>query len=428
MKRTLAWLLAGVALVGCTGNIAGAPDNGTDTSASTDTSGVDGSADGVAPDTATDSGTDTPWDTATDTLGDANVDSGSDTLSDSDEGPPSDVEFDGDAPPADTGPDVPTDVDPNDPNLAFYERLKPTCEACHTAASPPPMFASFSNFMTLLVTAQDPGGTFKYVEPGDPDQSRLMNLLDPPPGEPFFMPSGKSFAAMAADGETNDNLQVADVEAWILGLEVIVPPDPNTANPPTDGVLVRRLSARHLVKAAYGALGIDEDDFWGYTTSFGYYPVVQNGQTSKFPIRSPDATPDVQNNSYDFKPSAERRWAALGGADIGDGRVANDEISPSFLQNWLQTSQAWCRIAVKKSGNTAILGSLTLSDSTASNQVGIRDQISNLHLRIIGDPASEVQKVALHQQVFEVYEAVNTEAAWTAVCSVLLRDAMFITY
>ena len=319
------------------------------------------------------------------------------------------------------------DVEPGDEaSLDVYTRMRPTCVPCHGASSPRPMFSTFDAFMTLLVTATTPTGDFSYVEPGDPESSRLIALLDKSEGN-YFMPVGEAFVDLEGKGQTD--ITLVEIEEWIRGLPVGAPPSIDDATPPTDGVLVRRLTVRQLVTAAHAVLGLEENDFWGYTTSYGTYVVVKNDQITKFPVRSPDATPDVQVNSHDFKPAAERRWASLGGADIGNGRAGNTEISPAFLQHWLQTSQAWCRMAVKKEGNDAILGPLSLADTTASNEAGIAAQIGALHLRILGEPATQAQTAVLLDEVFKVYEALsNTESAWTAVCSTLLRDVQFITF
>lgn len=338
----------------------------------------------------------------------------------------------GDAPGAPDGspdgaPDAPGDVDPGPGALlqSVYERLRPTCFGCHIGAWDKGFFDSFDAFQNLLVFAKDGAGDPRYVVPGDPDASTLVALLEGvAPGNYPQMPLDKPFAAYEAAGDTLITLE--EIRDWIAGMGDEVPTVDDEA--PTDLVLVRRVRADQLVRLMREGLGLTDEDFWGMANNYGYYEVIGYGQSNRLPIADPSGSPEHGVNS-NIEAQSNERWFALGGPDYLNGRSRSQDLSPAFVQTLTQVSQTWCRVAVTKSGNTAILGELSLSDSSADAEAAIRDNIARLHLRLLGEPATPQEVDDLFAKVFQVYESFSDrEAAWTAVCAVLVRDPRFITY
>jgi len=329
--------------------------------------------------------------------------------------PPSDV--------SDVGPDTAECIPTSGfTNPMVYDGLVATCIGCHDAGWPQPLFASLSAFETLVVN------NFKTVVPGKPTEGSLLALLKGEAnGTLSQMPiGGPSFLELEADGKTD--ITVANIEAWIAGLGECEIPFPPPAEEPTDGVLVQRLKAEHIVTALEDHLALEDGDFYGSELTYGYYPVLGYGSKHNYPVRSPDAYPGWGTNSP-LRVPAIQRFLALGGPDWGELRRRSQEISPVFVQSLIQTAQAQCRVSIDKTGNTAVLGALSLSDTSATNEAGIKANIAKLYLKIIGEPASPETVDGLMNDVFQVYETLSgTEEAWVAVCSTLLRHPLFLTY
>ena len=332
----------------------------------------------------------------------------------------------------DNGPsDVPIfqDIGADAPSIvvmqSIYDKMRPTCVGCHSGAWDKGFFDSFDAFTNLLVYATDGDGEPRYVVPGDSENSVLVDLLEgDAAGNYPQMPLDRPFTEYEADGETFVTTQ--EVRDWIDGMDGGAPPVVDTA--PTDEQLVRRVRADQLQALLYDGLGLDDSDFWSMATNYGYYEVVGNGQNANLPMRDPAATPDHTVNS-NFRASATERWFAVGGPDYGNGRTRSQELSPAFMQTITQVSQAWCRVAITKSGNDAVLKHATLSDNSTDNATAIRDNLQYLHLRLLGEPPTDDETTEMFTDVFQVYEALsNAEAAWTAVCSTLVRDPRFLTY
>ena len=101
-----------------------------------------------------------------------------------------------------------------------YERLKPSCEACHASGVATSSFESLASFVALIV--EDPS----LVMPGEPENSRLIDLLvgEAGPGYVQMPPTGPSFADMEAAGDTQ--ITVDEVRAWVAALPPNQPSGP----------------------------------------------------------------------------------------------------------------------------------------------------------------------------------------------------------
>lgn len=183
--------------------------------------------------------------------------------------------------------------------------------------------------------------------------------------------------------------------------------------PLSQGALVRRKGAEQIVRNLEVQLGLtDMDIFSGsYTT----------GAAELYPARSPDAAPLIST-------PAQNNYIALGGPYWLKSRKASTEPSAVFAQQLVPMSQAWCRLALQKAGSP-ILVDASLSDSSSSpnGKDRIRRNIAGLHLRMLGEPASDADVNDL-LDLFQVYEPNGSEAAWTAVCAALIRHPLWITF
>jgi len=180
-----------------------------------------------------------------------------------------------------------------------------------------------------------------------------------------------------------------------------------------DAPLVRRKSAEQIVTGLKTQLGLTDDDV--FSASY------RNPPPERYPARSPDGVPQISQ-------SAESNYTALGGPSWLKGQKGSADPSTVFVQQVVPMSQAWCRLAVRKPGNP-ILVDATLADSSSTPQGTdrIRKNIARLHLRMLGEPASDADVLEL-LDLFQVYEPSGSEAAWTAVCAGLVRHPLWITF
>jgi hypothetical protein len=141
-------------------------------------------------------------------------------------------------------------------------------------------------------------------------------------------------------------------------------------------------------------------------------------------VRSPDAAP---NKAYS-RPGAEL-FLALGGPGFIDGVPRKNQVNPTFAQVMVPLSQAWCRTSLEKTGNGALLIEASLSDTSATpeGQEKIRKNIAALHFKMLGEPISDAGMSEL-EALFNEYAAGGTVKGWTAVCSSLVRDPLWVSY
>lgn len=287
-------------------------------------------------------------------------------------------------------------------NLDVYTRLNASCGGCHTLTNRP-YFASLEAFESSI--AYDP----RWVTPGDPTTSVLMELLDgrravrmPPAPQP-------TFAVMAGNGQTL--ISILELEEWIRNLT------PRTVTPPLDVPVVRRKTAEQVITSLQDQLGLSESDF--YDASWNPYA------NDTYAVRSPDAVPYA--DAFD---QGGTLFMAMGGPWRLEGKLRNDAPSLGFVQALTHVSQAWCRTAFNKPGNTAVFTRATLSDasSTTGGAMNIRSNIADLYLRMLGADPPQAEVDDLFDNVFKPYEPRGALVAWTAVCSSLVRDPLWMLY
>lgn len=304
------------------------------------------------------------------------------------------------------GPDCAVDVTSNG---SVMQGLAPTCAACHGEGTNKPFFASLAAFESLLVYDT------KYVIEGDPDGSELMRLLTGAGSGTFKqMPTGgETFEARDAAGQTS--ITLAQVREWITDL-----PEPEGQNfEPLKAGTIRRMAAEHLVEQFYEPLGLTEAD------SFNAGGTSIDGPS--LPARSPDAI-NVVNDYTNGQHQVYPRFIAMGGPHHLDRRLRSNDLSPTFLQSMTQMTQARCRKAVQKAGNTEFFRFADPADTSDTAAQNIRDNIGYLHLRLLGEVASAEDIDDLYNGVFLHYEPSSTESAWTATCAALLRHPLAMTY
>jgi hypothetical protein len=117
-------------------------------------------------------------------------------------------------PPMDAIPpplDAAVDLGPTTADV--FTRLGPSCEPCHSpgAAEPVAFFASEMNFQNQVV------GNPALVTPGDPDGSRLVQLLEGTAEGNFTqMPLADAFINLEVAGQTE--ITMVEIRRWISGL------------------------------------------------------------------------------------------------------------------------------------------------------------------------------------------------------------------
>ncbi len=312
-------------------------------------------------------------------------------------------------------PDAGETCAPESRNDEIRLGLAPGCEGCHLVGNKP-YFASLTAFENGLVYND------KYVKPGDPENSMLIQLLrGTAPGSYPQMPPGQPYAELIANGQVT--LSIEDVEQWIREL----PPAPARLEAPDPAEFnVRRLTAEEMITSLMDQLGLTLEDF--VSTSDPQWrekPYVVNG--GKLFVWPGDWAPGISREYVSDSRSVER-FDALGGGNPLIARKRDATFGPSAAQTLVQMSQAWCARAVDKSGNKAVLAHVTLADTSSSNPDAVQKNLRTLYLRMLGQLPSDAEAKALYDEVYLPLEAQTTRLAWIGVCSSLIRHPLWLTY
>jgi hypothetical protein len=293
--------------------------------------------------------------------------------------------------------------------------LAGACAGCHLTGSLP-YWASLEAFEAGLV--DDP----RFVTPGDPDGSRLLQLIKATASGTFTqMPPGETYASLLERGRAT--LSIAELEAWVRALP---PTGSRPAEPSPDRFTVRRLSAEEMVVSAMAQLGLTLEDFVD-TSSPRWRDEAFTVRGGRFFIWPKDWAPGISGQYVSDSRTVER-YEALGGMARLDNRGRDTTLGPAAVQTLVQMSQAWCQRAVDKPGNTAVLRHVTLADRSATKAADIKRNLSALHLRMLSEPASEAAVDALYTKVYLPAEASSTRAAWTAVCASFMRHPQWLSF
>lgn len=317
--------------------------------------------------------------------------------------------------PVEESPDAGETCAPANGNDEIRLGLAPACEGCHLVGNKP-VFASLTAFENGLVYDE------RYVKPGDPENSVLIQLLEgTAPGSYPQMPPGQPYSELVANGQVT--LTIERVKQWIRDL----PPAPARLEAPDPAEFnVRRLTAEEMVVSLMDQLGLTLEDF--VSTSDPQWRekayVVNGGKLFVWPA---DWAPGI-SREYVSDSRATERFDALGGGNPLLFRKRDVTFGPSAAQTLVQMSQAWCARAVDKSGNKAVLAHVTLADSSTSNPDAVQKNLRTLYLRMLGQPPAEEEAKALYDEVYLPLEAQSTRVAWIGVCAALIRHPLWLTY
>ncbi len=299
-------------------------------------------------------------------------------------------------------------------NDAFRLGLQQACAGCHTTSSRP-FFGSLEAFENGLVWNP------KYITPGDPQNSLLVQLLEGRgPGTYKQMPTGITFADAVGSGASTVTLD--QIKEWIRTLPAS-PPGP--VEPSPDAFTVRRLTAEEMVGSLMDQLGLTLDDF--IDTSRPTWRdeefTFRGGKLGVWPV---DPAPGI-SHQYVSDARAGERFLSLGGPNTLSLRGRDKTLAPSAMQTLVQVSQAWCSLAIDKPGNKAVLRYVTLADKSATRSVEIKQNLAALQLRMLGTPAEPAEADALYALYLKL-EAANTHAAWVGVCASFVRHPQWLTF
>jgi len=276
-----------------------------------------------------------------------------------------------------------------------YDGLSPSCVTCHGAGTARPYFSSRTAFDTLIASRSE------WVVPGQPAQSALLTLLRgqrPPPYTQMPL-GGDPFVTMAEQGRTS--ISLAELECWIGGLTAT--PTIAAAGPLP---VARRLSAEQMIQSLVVQLGVDPARF----------------SANEYGVQSPNDVPQLdpyhqQNSNFHL----------LGGPQWMTWLKRSSQVDSALVQLWVNLSQRACRAAVGAAMNNVIFTAATSSDGSADQPQKIRDNISNLSWRLLAirPTPSELDD---YFQLFVAYESTSRSTAWTAVCSAMLRDPLWLSW
>ena len=299
---------------------------------------------------------------------------------------------------------------PSSETERVFAGMKPACEGCHSTGVRG-FFASANAFQNLIVADG------RLVMPGKPDESELVRLLEARGTSAFkqMPPAGPTYAQLVTQGVAR--VSIAEVRGWIVGLGV------QARDPVPDARASRivRLSALQIQRALYQQLGVGYDDFFTMASNYGIAMANQRDE-NMYPMQGPDAFP-----ASFYEPPAERFLGLGGGATV---RQLRNQLSPSptFVQVLTQVSQAWCRIAIAKKGNSALFpnGAAMLT----TDPVEVKRTLTRWWFHFLAERPSQVQVDALYDTVFVPLnkEPNGTEPAYVGSCSYFIRHPHWLFY
>lgn len=276
-----------------------------------------------------------------------------------------------------------------------YEGLSPACVTCHGTGTARPYFAGRAAFETLIAARRE------WVVPGQPDQSPLLALLRgtrPPPYTQMPL-GGDSFAAMADKGLTS--ISLAELECWIGGLTET--PTVTAAGPLP---VARRLTAEQLMTSLSVQLDVQ----------------VSALSAREYGAQNPDDIPQ-----RDTSGALNDNFQLLGGPNWMTGVRRSDGVDSSLVQLWVNLSQRACRAAVDARTDSAIFTAATPADTSAVAPQKIRDNIAALSWRLLAIKPTPSELDA-YFELFRAYEATSRPVGWTAVCTAMIRDPLWLTW
>lgn len=293
--------------------------------------------------------------------------------------------------------------------------LAGACASCHSTGNKP-YFASLSAFENGIVYDE------KWVKRGDPDGSALLKLLEGTNGGSYpQMPPGETYAAVLASGRVR--ITVDELKEWIRTLP---PRGAVNEGPAPEAFTVRRLRADEMVLSLMDQLGLTVEDFID-TSRPTWRDEEYTARGGRLFVWPTDWAPGI-SGQYVSDARTTERYETLGGPVVLQGRKPDVSLGPAAMQTLVQMSQAWCKLAIEKSGNTAVLRGVTLSDTSATKATEIKANIAQLHLRMLGEPATAADVDEVYSQVYQPLESGSTKTAWIAVCASFVRHPKWLVY
>jgi hypothetical protein len=294
-----------------------------------------------------------------------------------------------------------------DATIAVYNGLSPVCAGCHVSGTRA-FFVSISTFQSLLVS--DP----RLVAPGDPDNSELVRLLEGMGTGAFKqMPIGtQTYTDLLNAGTATLSIQA--VRDWITGLAQ----QARDTRPDPSAMRMTRMTAERVQRALYQQLGLAHSDFFSAGSNYGI--AMANPITDDdYPMQGPDAFPPP----FTVEPSD--RFYGLGGGSVTQGQKKDLTPSPTFVLTLTQVSQRWCRMALNKTGNTALFPAGT---TNATDDANVKATLARWFLHFHGTKASQAEIDELFDTVWTPLASQGGDVPWTGLCSAFIRHPDWIFY
>jgi hypothetical protein len=297
-------------------------------------------------------------------------------------------------------------VPPSNATAKMFQGLKPFCAGCHTAGARG-FFASVEVFDALVV--RDP----RLVTPGQPDGSELIRLLEGRGTGAFkkMPPDQVSYAQLVGMGAP----AVTELRGWVQSLTA----QGRDGRPDQNAPRVTRVSAQQAQRALYQQLGLSHGDFFTEAKDYGW-PLAQLRSDDMYPLQPPDALPTPRNGD------ARDRFYGLGGGSVLQQSAPDPTTSPTFVQTLTQVSQAWCRIALAKAGNTALFpaGSGPVGTDTA-----VKATIARWSLHFLAEKADAARVDEIYRTVYApIADKSDAVTGYAGLCSYFIRHPGWIFY
>ena len=141
---------------------------------------------------------------------------------------------------------------------------------------------------------------------------------------------------------------------------------------------------------------------------------------TNYPLHGQDSLPAPRQSQ------TSGRFEALGGGSVMGQVRADTSITPTYVLTLEQVSQAWCRRALAKPGNTALFPSGT---TPASDAASAKATIQRWSVHFHAQPMSAADADALHADLFAPLLAeTNATNAYVGLCSFFIRHPLWSFY
>ncbi len=294
--------------------------------------------------------------------------------------------------------------------VAIYEGLRSSCQGCHQSGARG-YFASVSAFQSLVVA--DP----RFITPGDPAASGFVALLEGTAAGSFAQmpPAGPTYAALVEGGAAGPSM--TDVRTWISGLSA----QARDPRPDVNAPRITRLSAVQIRRALYQQLGLDAGDFFLTAHEYGVEMAESRGD-GLYPLLSSDEVPAPRQQV------TVERHQGLGGGSVVDQVTPDASASVNFAHTIVQVSQAWCRLALSKEGNTTLFATSAEQADESPENVAATVHRWARHFHAIDLDEAESQRFITLFSTLRADPDSDLTSAWSGVCSAFIRHPRWVFY